>query len=304
MKIHQVKNIAASVQSRLHKMARETDRPFQELLQYYAMERFLYRLSQSPHADKFVLKGALMLVVWEAPQSRPTMDIDLLGEVNNDVNTVVDKIREICLQEVEQDGIVFDTSDIRGERIKEDADYEGVRVKFMAFLNRARITMQIDIGFGDIIVPAATSMEYPAILDFPKPKLRGYTRESVVSEKFEAMVKLGILNSRMKDFYDIYLLCRQFNFNGRKLAEAINKTFKNRGTELTDVPTAFTDEFIDNSEKNKQWRAFVKKNRIVDFPADLKDVIMSITEFLKPVIQALMKGIPFDLYWDFSGKWE
>jgi len=200
------RDIAASVRQRLLNHARETGRPFNELLQYFAMERFLYRLSKSPYVDNFVLKGALMLTVWEAPLSRPTMDIDLLGLIDNSIEDIVAVTKNICTQEVEPDGITFEPSGIEGERITEDADYGGVRVRFRGSLGTAHITMQLDIGFGDMVIPAADSLEYPTILDLPAPKLRGYTKESTIAEKFEAMVKLGILNSRMKDFFDIWLL--------------------------------------------------------------------------------------------------
>jgi predicted nucleotidyltransferase component of viral defense system len=299
-----IKNIPASVRDRLRIKARETNRPFQELLQYYGMERFLYRLSQSPHADKFILKGALMLVVWNASQFRSTLDIDLLGKTNNDVDSIVDKIKEICIQEVEPDGIEFDISDISGERIKEDADYEGVRVKFNGFLNRARITMQIDIGFGDVIIPAASPVDYPIILDFPKPSLQGYSKESLVAEKFEAMVKLGILNSRMKDFYDIYLLCRQFSFDGEKLAEAVRETFNNRKTDITDNPVAFSDEFINDPSKNAQWRAFIKKNRNANAPEDFKVVVKLIAIFLKPIAEATLGESSHDFIWEYPNGWK
>jgi predicted nucleotidyltransferase component of viral defense system len=196
------KNIAASVRQRLLMMARETSRPFNELLQYFAMERFLYRLSKSRYADNFVLKGALMLTVWEAPLTRPTMDIDLLGRIDNSIETIADLTREICRQEVELDGIDFDAATVEPERIAEDADYEGIRVRFRGSLDTARIVIQLDIGFGDTVIPSPEPVSYPTLLDLPAPHIRGYSRESTIAEKFEAMVKLGILNSRMKDFYD------------------------------------------------------------------------------------------------------
>ena len=300
----EIKNLAASVRERLLEKARESNRPFQEILQYYAMERFLYRLSRSPHADKFILKGALMLIVWNAPQTRPTLDIDLLAKTNNDLVPIVDKIKAICIQEAEPDGIEFDIASIIGKRIKEDADYEGVRVKFKGSLDRARITMQIDIGFGDVVIPAPSMVDYPTILDFPKPSLKGYSKESLVAEKFEAMVKLGILNSRLKDFYDLYLLCRQFSFDEKILADAIHNTFITRGTDVVVNPIAFSDEFAANSDKIAQWRAFIKKNRIIGAPENLKVVIESIRNFLLPVTKALLKNTALDQKWNHSEKWK
>ncbi|MEE8210918.1 MAG: nucleotidyl transferase AbiEii/AbiGii toxin family protein [Acidiferrobacterales bacterium] len=227
-----VSNVAASVHQRLLNVARQTNRPFNELLQYFAVERFVYRLSRSPHADKFVLKGALMFVVWRAPVSRPTMDIDLLGFVESRIDSIVTVTKEVCMQKVDPDGLLFDPESVQGERIVEDADYQGVRIRFRGSLGTARITMQLDVGFGDVVVPRPTMAAYPTILSFPAPQLRGYSRESAVAEKLEAMVKLGVLNSRMKDFYDIWFLARQFDFDGRILTKAILKTFATRGTTL------------------------------------------------------------------------
>jgi len=197
------KNMAASVHARLTDIARRTDRPFQELLQYYAMERFLYRLSKSPHAARFVLKGALMLRVWDAPMARPTKDIDLLGRLENSLENGSTVVRELCALEVEPDGLVFRPATVKSERIREDADYEGVRTRFDGLLARARMAMQLDVGIGDVMVPGPVEIAYPTLLDMPAPRLKGYPRETAIAEKFEAMVKLGTLNSRMKDFYDI-----------------------------------------------------------------------------------------------------
>jgi hypothetical protein len=183
-----VKNIEASVHARLQNHARATKRPFQELLQYFAMERFLYRLSKSPHRSRFVLKGALMLHVWDAPLARATKDVDFLGRLDNSLEHPQRVVREVCAADVEPDGMVFEPATVRTERIKEDADYEGVRVRFVGLLGRARVTMQVDVGFGDVVTPGEESISYPALLDFPAPELSGYPRETVVAEKFQAMV--------------------------------------------------------------------------------------------------------------------
>ena len=208
------------------------------------MERFLYRLSQSPHADKFILKGALMLRAWRSPQFRPTMDIDLLGKTSNQEDSIIAQIRDIISVSVVPDGLIFDRASIQAERITEDADYEGIRIRFRGSLDSARVNMQIDIGFGDVIFPGPVESDLPTmLLDFPAPRLLGYSRESAIAGKFEAMLKLGELNSRMKDFYDIWLLCRQFDFEGERLAEAIRLTLERRGTMLTDVIVPFSEEF-------------------------------------------------------------
>jgi len=297
------KNIAASVRQRLLDKARETGRPFNELLQYFAMERFLYRLSRSPYANKFVLKGALMLMVWEAPLSRPTMDIDLLGRIDNNIETIVEVTRQICRHEVEPDGIVFDVTDIEAENIAEDADYEGIRIRFRGSLDTARFIIQLDIGFGDVVIPSPEPTNYPTLLDLPAPRLRGYSRESTIAEKFEAMVKLGILNSRMKDFFDIWLMLRQFDFEGPILAEAISKTFSTRGTRIQAKPIALARAFGEDPEKAAQWRGFIRKNRLKDVPQNFAEVITAIAAFLTPIAEQMAAGRVFKATWKAPGPW-
>lgn len=197
------KNVAASVRARLTNEAKKSGRPFQEVLQYYGLERFLYRLSRSAHQRSFVLKGALMLRVWGVHEARPTRDIDLLGYVKNTRERLSEIVHDICTLTVTDDGVMFDPSTIASAVIKEDADYEGVRVTFTGFLERARIPMQIDVGFGDVVHPAVEEANYPTILTYPSPRLRTYPRATVIAEKFQAMVYLGSANSRMKDFFDV-----------------------------------------------------------------------------------------------------
>ncbi len=299
-----IKNIAASVRQRLTNNAKETGRPFQEVFQYFAMERFLYRLSRSPHADKFILKGALMFAVWRAPSTRPTKDIDLLGRMNNSVAAILPVIRDICNQDVEPDGLLFDPATIEGRVIKEDADYEGVRVVFRCLLQNARVQMQIDIGFGDVMVPDPVLTDYPIILDMAAPRLYGYSRETVVAEKFEAMVKLGQLNSRMKDFYDLWTLAQRFEFAGPSLCQAIRATFERRQTPIPIVaPLALTSEFADSS-KQTQWQAFLSRSRLMKPGIELLDVIGVLGAFLLPVIYSLETSSPFDQRWLPQGPWQ
>jgi predicted nucleotidyltransferase component of viral defense system len=298
------KDIAASVRQRLQNNARQTGRPFQEVLQYFAMERFLYRLSQSPHADRFILKGALMLAAWHAPASRPTRDIDFLARIENTVEAILPVIRDVCKQPVEPDGLVFDEGSIAGVVIKEDADYEGVRVIFRALLQNARVPMQIDMGFGDVVFPAALPTDYPTILDYPAPRLRAYSRETAVAEKFEAMTKLGQLNSRMKDFFDIWLLSRQFDFDGSTLASAVEKTFANRKTPIDPKPIALTSAFVEEPTKGTQWRGFLRKSRLENAPQELGQVVDALAAFLLPVAEALKESRPFDQFWQAPGTWQ
>lgn len=295
------KNIAASVRQRLLNLSKSERRPFQEVLQYYAMERFLYRLSVSPHTDKFVLKGALMLRAWRAPEVRPTMDIDVLGKTSNEQATFVSQIREILAVEVEPDGIDFDAATVQAERITQDADYVGVRIRFRGTLESARINMQLDVGFGDVVFPKPETVILPTLLDFPVPALQGYSRESTIAEKFEAMVKLGELNSRMKDFFDIWLLSRSFDFEGRNLAEAVKRTFDRRGTELPETITALTPEF--SVVKEVQWRAFARRlGEGTDLP-DFAVVVSAISSFLSPVAQAVHVGAAMPDRWVAPGPW-
>jgi hypothetical protein len=297
-----VKNLAASVHARLTERARKDGRPFQELLEYFAMERFLYRLSSWPHADRFVLKGALMLRVWDAPAARPTRDIDLLGSMDNAPEHLARVVAEVCETEVEPDGLVFKASTVKAIRIKEDAEYSGVRVRFDGFLEKSRIAMQIDVGFGDVVVPAATTISYPTLLDFPAPKMKGYPRETVVAEKFEAMVKLGTLNSRMKDFFDIWLMARQFDFDGVLLARAVTSTFGNRRTEIDAAPVALTPTFTESATADAQWRAFVRRGKFTHVPAQLSHVAVELAAFLRPLAAGCIAG-SFEQVWKAPGPW-
>ena len=192
---------------------------------------------------------------------------------------------------------------VTGERIKEDADYEGVRIKFAGFLESARIPMQLDIGFGDVVHPAADERDYPTILAFPAPRLRMYPRETLVAEKFEAMVFLGTLNSRMKDFFDIWLLARQFDFVGAELARAIAKTFGNRNTQIESEPVALTVTFTTAENTQKQWAAFVKRSQLPSAPGTLEEIREPLRQFLEPVATALVDGREFTDNWTAPGPW-
>lgn len=304
MKNRVIKDVPASVRQRLLNIARDTERPFGELLQYYAMERFLYRLSVTPFKRKFVLKGALMLVAWKAPVSRPTMDIDLLGRMENRIEDIESVIRTACAQNLDpDDGLSFDESSVVGQRIAEDADYEGVRVRLRGTLGNARVALQIDVGFGDVVSPRPVSLEYPTILGMPGPRLLGYTRESTIAEKFHAMVKLGIINSRMRDFFDIWLLSRQFEFDGESLALAIRKTFARRRTNVPPVTVALSESFSIDQTKISQWKAFLAKNRLSLAPESLGDVVREISVFLGPVAKAIAAKEMFQAKWRPPGPW-
>jgi len=298
-----IKNITTSVHQRLLNKAKESARPFNELLQQFAIERFIYRLSKSPHADRFILKGALMFLAWCEPISRPTMDIDLLGKIENRLEVIIAAIRDACLIDVDADGITFNAETIEAVRITQNADYEGVRVRVHCNLGNARVSLQIDIGFGDIIVPSPRMVSYPAILDFPAPELKGYTMESTIAEKFQAMVKLGVLNSRMKDFYDIWILSRAFDFKGEILAEAIEKTFENRHTPITLKAAIFNASFGKDSIKNVQWQGFIRKTKLINAPESFEKVVAAVKRFLEPLAASVAKRQAFNSIWTAPGPW-
>ncbi len=298
-----IKNLAASVHGRLQNHARVSKRPFQELLQYYAMERFLYRLSKSPHRSRFVLKGALMLYVWDAPLARATKDLDFLGRLDNSLENLAQVVREVCAVEAEADGVVFDLATVNAQRIKEDADYEGVRVRFVGLLGKARVAMQIDVGFGDVVTPNAESITYPTLLDFPAPKLSGYPRETVIAEKFQAMVYLRTINSRMKDFYDVWLLASQYAFDGEPLGKAIAATFSNRETTIDVAPIAFTPAFTEQASTLVQWRAFRSRLPHVPCPEKLSEVVVLLDGFLLPIARACASAERFQPHWTPGGPW-
>lgn len=300
-----IKNLQASVRARLLNIAREANCPFLEILQYYGMERFLYRFSYSKYADKFILKGALMFTVWQVPERRTTLDIDFLANYDNQVATIEKVIKDVCNVPVTPDGLVFDAETVKGQKIREEMEYEGVRVKFIGLLERSRIPMQIDVGFGDVIYPRPKVIDYPVILDFPKPHLRGYPPESVVSEKFESMVKLGLLNSRMKDYYDIWLMMHQFNFDGLHLVEALKRTFKRRKTTLPGDRPFFAEEIYDEkSDRQTLWKAFLKKGDIKSAPKKLSATAREIEEFLMDPLGAIKNGYKFNKVWKVSGLWK
>lgn len=300
----EVKNLAASVRARLANLARARGEEFGQMLSRYARERLLYRLSASAHREQFILKGALLFSYWTGAPHRPTRDLDLLGRGEPDIQFMEQVFREICGAEVESDGLTFPQEAVRGERIKDEEEYEGVRLHLVAMLARARIPVQVDIGFGDAVVPAPEDVEFPVLLDFPTPKLKAYARETTVAEKFEALVKLGMLNTRMKDFYDLWELSRRFTFEGGMLCRAIQATFKRRGTKVpAETPTALTPTFYENVDKVAQWNGFLRKGHLEAEGKSLAEVAEALREFLMPPASAAAKGEEFRKMWNTSGPW-
>lgn len=242
-----------------------------------------------------------MLRVWESSEIRPTMDIDMLGITSNYEQSLLKQIRDVLKVKVEPDGLTFDERSLKTEQITEDADYQGTRIRFRGALGTARIGMQIDFGFGDELFPGPEQLKFPPILDLPAPILLCYTRESAIAEKFEAMIKLGALNSRMKDFYDIWLLSRQFEFSGTSLLEAVKKTFSRRNTVVPETIDAFDEEFA--NKKQTQWNAFRKKLKQEHIPESFLEVINGLKDFLEPLLIALARKGSYDKRWHVSGFW-
>ncbi len=297
------RDLGASVRQRLLNRARAEGRPFQELLQYFAMERFLYRLASSRFAESFVLKGALLLTAWKAPVTRPTIDIDLTGRTSNELEHMRSVAAELCQLDTGADGLEFAADSIEVQRIKEDAEYEGVRIRFIATLAKARIPMQIDVGFGDVIVPSPVEVEYPAMLEFPPPVLQAYPKETVVAEKLEALTVLGMLNSRIKDYYDLALLARLYPFEGAVLVEAIDATFRHRGTAVASAPVGLTDAFSSDPARALQWRAFVRRSRIRS-EWELARIVDQVRTFASAPLAAASEDVPFDHTWEPGGPWQ
>jgi len=252
------KNTPASVWARLRLVAKKRGEQPEYTLTRYALERLLYRLSQSAHANQFILKGACLFEIWSQHPHRATRDIDFLGFGANNIDHLVAVFKEICQVPVEDDGLDFKQDTTTGKRIRENQTYEGIGISMKAVLGQAIAHLQIDIGFGDIVTPAAKKMKYPTMLKQSAPLIHVYPKETAIAEKFQAMVHLGRRNSRMKDFFDVYMMTKLFDFSGAILFNAIVATFSRRGTLVpNNIPTALTDEFA--LDKNRLWSAFLQR---------------------------------------------
>jgi hypothetical protein len=297
------RNVAASVRARLLNKARAEKLDFNLLITRYALERMLYRLSISEQRGQFLLKGALLFDIWFDVPHRPTHDADLLGFGSTEIPHLEKLFREVSQIAVE-DGIAFQADTVKAAEIRKEANYAGVRVTLLGLLDNARCSVQIDIGFGDAVTPAPENVQYPVILDdMPQPQLRVYPRYTVVAEKLEAMVKLGILNSRMKDYFDLWVLSRHSDFDGTVLAQAIRATFERRGTAIpSGAPLGLTDEFGLDEQKTKQWQAFLRKNALE--PMALAAVIEALRGFLLPALSALSAGEDYRRQWRAGVRWD
>ena len=279
-----VKDIGASVRARLLAVSKEKSQNFNLILTHYAIERLLYRLAQSRHVDRFVLKGAMLLMTWFDEPFRGTRDLDLLGRGDPAPDAVLDVFKEILGQE-QRDGVIFDSDAARVSRIRQENEYGGLRIRATADIGGAHIAVNVDVGFGDAVEPPAERLDYPVLLDMPAPRLRGYARETVIAEKFQAMVDLGMANSRMKDYYDLWIIGQAFEIDRSRLARAISATFARRSTTIPDaVPDGLSTAFAEDAVKRQQWESF-KQDLGVD-PGPLDGVVSALEAFLMPAAAA------------------
>lgn len=296
------RNVAASVRARLLNRARETRQDFHLILTRYALERLLYRLSTSPHSDQLLLKGALLFDLWFDVPHRPTRDADFLGLGSAELPRLEAIFKEVCAVDA-GDGVTFQPATVQAAEIRKEANYAGVRITLLGLIDGARCPLQVDIGFGDAVTPGPEEVRYPVMLpEFEAPKLRVYPRYTVVAEKLEALNALGIANSRMKDFFDLWILSRHAEFDGDTLRRAIRATFDRRKTELpTGVPFGLTDDFAADEQKQTQWRAFLGKNRLEALALEV--LVAALRDFLLPVIDAANADTHLALLWPAGGPW-
>jgi predicted nucleotidyltransferase component of viral defense system len=272
-------------------------------LQRYVIERFLYRLGKSRHRSKFILKGATLFAMWGTAY-RPTRDIDFTGYGSSDPQDVIDAIREICETQDDVGEIVFATDSITAEPIRDGSEYDGLRLKLRAHLGESVVTVQIDVGFGNAIVPGPQEEEFRTILGDPPPRILAYPAESVVAEKLHAMVILGERNSRMKDFYDVQALAREFRFERTTLVSAARATFERRATPLPgEIPAALTSAFYAQEERASRWRAYVTRNNLAHAPLDFDETGEAVISFLRPIWDNLAAGANPGGTWESGGPW-
>jgi hypothetical protein len=279
-------NLGASVRARLLTRAKTQKTEFGLLLTRFALERLLYRLSISRYREQFLLKGALLFDLWFDEPHRPTRDADLLAFGSPGLAAMAQTFRELCTLEVE-DGIVFDPTSVKANEIRKEANYAGIRITLLGSLDGARCPVQADIGFGDAVTPAPEETAYPVLLsDLPAPRLRVYPRYTVIAEKFHAIVTLGIANSRMKDFFDLWVLTLHSELDATILRRAITATFARRGTTLpTNTPVGLSDEFAADRAKQTQWRAFTTRNQLT--APELKIIVQHLRRFLESLLGKL-----------------
>lgn len=303
--MRELRNVPQSVHQRLKNLAREQGVELNRLLERYVGERFLYRLGVSAEVDRFTLKGAALFLVWAGEELRATRDVDLLGAGDGDHEAIRAAMAAVCAVPCPEDGLAFDPESIRVQVIRDVQEHGGVRVRLRASLGPAVLPLQVDIGFGDAITPEREESAYPTLLDQPVPRLWTYPRETFVAEKFEAMVRLGPTNTRMKDFWDVAALAARFDFDGETLRTALDETFQRRGTTHTEeLPDALRPAFYQDAGRAGYWQAFLRKAGAGVTPADFNAVGERVRAFLGPVRESLIRGEAFTRTWPAGGPWQ
>jgi predicted nucleotidyltransferase component of viral defense system len=299
-----VSNTAASVRARLLNVAATTREDYNVLLVRYALERLLYRLSVSKHRNRFVLKGAMLFVVWRGALHRATRDLDLLGFGDPAPTAVEEAMRELCAVVVDDDGLVFDPASVRAEAIRPEEEYGGVRVTLRAMLGTAKLDLQVDVGFGDAITPAAVETSFPSILGQKPALIKAYPRETVVAEKIEAIVSRGLLNSRLKDYYDLLFLAESYAFKGTELVDAVRATLGRRKTAVpSGIPEGLSQAYASDPIKQSMWSVLIKKSGLVTEKHSLPEVVGEVSKFVLPVLEAAHGEQPFNRNWAAGGPW-
>ena len=281
---------ADSVKARLKNFAVKNSCTFQEALTYYGLERTIYRISVSKYAEQFVLKGGIFLyAVFDRRYERATTDVDLLARrISNSGEEMKNVFREILSLDID-DALVFETDSITVEYITEFKEYHGLHISAVGYLDRTKIPVGIDIGFGDVIYPDAVKMDFPVILDMDPPRVNAYSLESSIAEKLEAIIHNGYLNSRYKDFYDIYVLSQKYEFSYEELRNAVVETFKNRKTKMTMDSAAFGDEFLNDPMHQTRWNSFLKKKKAL-IQVSMTDMMVRVKEFVCPLLEGAVKA--------------
>jgi len=296
-------NLPASVRQRLLNLSRQRGEDFNLTLVRYGSERLLYRIANSPHADRFLLKGAVLVSLWMEGLYRPTRDVDLMGYGNNSPEELAKVFREVCSIDVEPDGLVFLPETVQVEEIREDQEYQGQRVRMRAELSGAEIPLQVDVGFGDTVTPGAVDVRLPPLLDFPPPVMKACPPETVVAEKFQAIVALGFPNSRLKDFYDVWAMSKHLDFDGAALSKGMAATFKRRRTPLPQTtPTGLSQEFSSDGAKRSQWNGFLRRHGLAE-DESLEEIVRKLRDFLLPPAHAVAAGRAFNQAWPAGGPW-
>ena len=296
--------MAQSVLARLKEEARTQGRPFDELLDLYAIERFLNRMGRSPHGDQLVLKGALLLRHWLGSEARPTRDVDLMGPANLDAQGIRALVEDILAVVVEDDGIEFDLASLAVDPIRPESQVFGYRARFKGYIGRTGLHYQVDIGLGDAVHPPPQRIELRALLDLPIVPIAAYTPYTTIAEKLEAMVVLGEANSRMKDYYDLSVIPESLELAGDTLAEAIRVCFERRSTPIPETdPEGLALAFAKDPVTAGRWRSFIRRRGLQDAGAELEEVFPRIRSFALPVLSAVRDGVSFPKYWPCGGPW-